>query len=178
MSVWNWLGFEQGPPVGAAPDDALDSIVDVLSHMDETTARYLAAFAYVLGRVAHADSHISDEETATMKGLVVKHGQLPEEQAVAVVEMAKQQAVLFGPTDNVVVTRQLEGNLSREQKLSLLHCLYAVCAADQHISTEEDNEVRRISTELRLKHADFIAVRRHYKKHLGVLKPPQPRGSA
>jgi uncharacterized tellurite resistance protein B-like protein len=178
MSVWNWLGFDEGPPVGAAPDDALDSIVDVLSHMDETTARYLAAFAYVLGRVAHADSHISDEEAATMKRLVVKHGELSREQATAVVDMAKQQAVLFGATDNVVVTRQLDRNLSRGQKLSLLHCLYAVCAADRHISTEEDNEVRRISTELRLKHSDFIAIRRHYAEHLGVLKPPEPRGAA
>ena len=178
MSVWNWLGFEQGPPAGAVPGDALDSIVDVLNHTDEATARYLAAFAYVLGRVAHADNHISDEETTTMRSLVVKHGRLPEQQAVAVVEMAKQQAVLFGPTDNVVVTRELDGHLSREHKLSLLHCLYAVCAADHDISTEEDNEVRRISTELRLKHSDFIAVRRQYAEHLGVLKPPQPRDSA
>ena len=178
MSVWNWLGFAEGPPAGAEPGDALDSIVEVLSHTDETTARYLAAFAYVLGRVAHADSHISDEETATMRGLVEKHGHLSEEQAVVVVEMAKQQTVLFGATQDFVVTRQLDRNLSRDQKLSLLHCLYAVCAADHHISTEEDNEVRRISKELRLKHSDFIAVRCQYAEHLGVLKPPQPRGTA
>ena len=178
MSVWAWLGFEEGPPVAAAQGDALDSIVDVLAHTDETTARYLAAFAYLLGRVAHADSHISDEETAAMRSLVEKHGRLPEEQAVAVVEMAKQQAVLFGATENFVVTRQLDRNLSRDRKLSLLHCLYAVCAADHHISTEEDNEVRRISKELRLKHSDFIAVRRQYAEHLGVLKPPQARGTA
>jgi hypothetical protein len=45
-----------------------------------------------------------------------------------------------------------------------------VCSADRSISTVEDNEIRKISTELKLSHEDFIAVRLNYRDHLAVLK--------
>jgi hypothetical protein len=34
----------------------------------------------------------------------------------------------------------------------------------------EDNEIRRITRELRIEHADYIAVRLAHREHLGVLK--------
>src|SRR3974377_492152 len=63
-------------------------------------ARYLAAFAYVLGRVANADLDISDAETARMVDLVQRVGKLPEEQAILAVAIAKSQNKLFGGTEN------------------------------------------------------------------------------
>ena len=54
-------------------------------------AKYLAAFAYILGRVAHSDSHFSEEETRKMQEIVQVLGHLPEAQAVLVVEIAKNE---------------------------------------------------------------------------------------
>ena len=45
-----------------------------------------------------------------------------------------------------------------------------MCAADQSISVQEDNEIRNISQELKLSHEDFIAVRLNYRDYLAVLK--------
>jgi uncharacterized tellurite resistance protein B-like protein len=59
---------------------------------------------------------------------------------------------------------------SRAQKLALLSCLFAVSSSDRSISTIEDNEIRKISRELRLDHSDFITARAAYKEHLEVLK--------
>jgi uncharacterized tellurite resistance protein B-like protein len=87
-----------------------------------------------------------------------------------VVQIAKSQATLFGGTENFLVTREFNKMASREQKLALLECLFAVSAADESISNVEDREVRQIANELQLTHQDFINARLMYKEHLAVLK--------
>ena len=86
--------------------------------------------------------------------------------------MAKSQNLLFGGTENYLVTRELNRIASREQKLALLDCLFAVSAADESISTVEDNVIRQIAAELRLEHREFIEVRSRFRDHLAVLKKP------
>ncbi len=105
-----------------------------------------------------------------MARIVMDHGELSEEQAVIVVQMAKSQNLLFGGTENFLVTREMSRIATRAQKLALLDCLFAVSAADDSISTAEDNVIRQIATELLLEHADFISVRSRYRDHLAVLK--------
>lgn len=135
-------------------------------------ARYIACFAYLLGRVAHADLAISEEETRAMERVVVERGGLPEEEAIIVVQMAKAQNRLFGGTENFLVTREFDRIATREQKLALLHCLFAVGSSDTTVSVIEENEIRQIASELKLEHKDYIAVRLQYRNHLSVLKKP------
>jgi uncharacterized tellurite resistance protein B-like protein len=156
--------------------DTVRRIVGALDRMDPARARYIAAFAYILGRVALADRHCSDEETRTMERLVMRHGGLPEEQAVVVVQIAKSQNALFGGTEDFLVTREFNELATPEQKLSLLDCLYAVSAADDSIATVEDNEIRRIALELHVPFDAFIRVRLAHRARLAVLKPG-PEGS-
>ncbi len=59
-------------------------IVSELEALDPARARFLAAFAYVLSRVAHADSHISEDETEKMREIVQTLGHLPDAQALLV----------------------------------------------------------------------------------------------
>ena len=63
---------------------------------------------------------------------------------------------------------------SREQKLHLLDCLFSIAAADTSIITAEDNEIRRVASELTLEHADYIAVRRPHLEYLQVLRRTAP----
>jgi len=84
--------------------------------------------------------------------------------------MAKTQAILFGGTENYLVTREFNRLATREEKLALLRCLFAVSASDDSISVMEDNEIRRIADELRLTHEDFIAARSEFRKYLSVLR--------
>lgn len=177
MSILEWLGVRKQ---GAEPDEAegavtatVRKIVDELDHMEPERAHFIAAFAYILSRVARADLKVSDEEMRAMERIVVEHGALPEEQAVIVVQMAKSQNLLFGGTENYLVTRELNRIATREQKLALVDCLFAVSAADESISTVEDNVIRQICAELRLEHREFIEVRSRYRDHLAVLKPPE-----
>lgn len=172
MSILKFLGLshEHLSSAPAGETDTVRKIVYKLDSLPEDQARYIAAFAYLLSRVARADLHVSAEETAAMERLVVQQGGLTEELAPVVVQMAKSQNLLFGATENYLVTREFERMATREQKLATLDCLFAVAAADNNITSEEDNVVKQISEELRLSHSDYIAARLRYKEYLAVLK--------
>lgn len=175
MSIWRLLGQEKHKIIRQAPPaetETVRKIVDALEGMDPERARYVAAFAYLLSRVAYADRHITAEETREMEHIVMERGGLPEEQAILVVQMAKTQNRLFGGTENFLVTKEFNDMATRDQKLALLHCLYAVCASDRVVTTKEDNEIRTISQELLLTHQDFIDVRYSYREFLSVLQNP------
>jgi uncharacterized tellurite resistance protein B-like protein len=175
MSLLRFLGLDQQTDSGSASSDTetLRKITQALNEMDPKQAGYIATFAYILGRVAHADMEISPEETEEMERKVMELGHLPEEQAIIVVQIAKTQNVLFGGTENFLVTREFNKTATREQKITLLHCLFAVSSTDEDISSSENREIRQIVSELKLEHKDFIAVRSEYRHHLSVLKKPE-----
>lgn len=174
MSILKFLGLESEqirPASPATPEtEAVRKITAALDQMDPEQARYIAAFAYILSRAARADLHISEMETRMMERIVAEHSRLPEEQAVMVVQIAKTQNLLFGATENFIVTRDFAKIATRQQRLALLDCLFAVAAAEGLISMQEDSEIRQIARELKLDHRDFIAVRSNYRDHLSVLK--------
>src|SRR5690349_10887723 len=157
MSILKFLGINTDTTGHAArtPEtDTVRNIVQKLDQLPERQARYIAAFAYLLSRAARADLEIGADETAVMEHIIMREG-LPEELAVVVVHMAKTQNQLFGATEDYLVTREFERIATREQKLALLECLFAVTAADENITSEEDYVVKQISSELKLSHSDY-----------------------
>jgi len=183
-SLLRFFGFQsddEAPPepsLSERENDAVHAILRSLEELPPERARLIACFAYVLGRVAHADLDISEEETAAMERIVVEHAHLPPEQAAIVVQVAKMQVRLFGATQNYVVTRELAELVDRQQARALLSCLFAVSAADEHVSGTEDAEIKRIANELRLERSDYLAARSAVKEHLGVLKGIPKRDDA
>jgi uncharacterized tellurite resistance protein B-like protein len=176
MSLLRFLGLsaETDRPTESAngdPDtDTMRRIAAELDALPEARASYLAAFAYILGRVAHADSNFSELETRKMQEIVSGLGHLPEAQAVLVVEIAKNQVRLFGSTENFLVTRRFREMAPAEQRTELLDCIFAVSAADQSISVLEETQAGQIAKELGLTHDEFVAARLTYREHLETLK--------
>jgi uncharacterized tellurite resistance protein B-like protein len=163
MSILEWfrsLGASGAP--GHGDTETVRRIVAQLDAIEPQRARYLAAFAYVLGRVANADLDISDAETARMVDLVQRAGKLPEEQAILVVAIAKNQNRLFGGTENFLVTREFRAVASEAGRRDLLDCLFAVAAADETISAEEEAQIRQIASELGIQHDEYVNVRLAY----------------
>jgi uncharacterized tellurite resistance protein B-like protein len=180
MGILDFLGLKKtevaATAAPASPEtETVRKIVARLDAMDPEQARYVAAFAFILSRVAHADLNISEQETAAMERIVMERGGLPEEQAVLVVQMAKTQSRLFGGTENFLVTREFTRLATPEQKLALLDCLFAVSAADLSVSSAEEVEIKKIVTELKLSHDDYIAARLRYRDYLAVLKKTDVR---
>ncbi|MCC7415661.1 MAG: TerB family tellurite resistance protein [Acidobacteria bacterium] len=164
MSILDRLRALRSSPSGASQGDTdtVRRIVGELDRLEPRRARYLAAFAYVLSRVAGADLSISAAETAKMIDLVRHAGRLPEAQAVIVVEIAKSQNRLFGGTENFLVTRELREVATDAERQELLECLFAVSAADDAIDGEEEAQIWQIASELGFEHADYVRVRMAY----------------
>jgi uncharacterized tellurite resistance protein B-like protein len=176
MSLLKFLGFgkeESGDPdLGSSGDTlaTLRKIVGALEKMDPARARHVAGFAFILSRVAYADRVISEDETRAMEKAVMKWGHLPEEQALLVVQIAKNQNILFGGTDNFIVTRDYKEASTKEELTELLHCLFAVSAADDSISGEEESVISRIAKELGFTHKEQVAIRSMYRDKRSVMK--------
>ena len=171
--IRSWLGVEQVET--RADQTTLRAVLDALDKMEPDRARYLARFAYLLGRVAHADQIVSAEETQTMERILEVEGHLPPDQAVLVVGLAKTSNLLFGGTDNFLVAREFEGQATHAQKIELLRCLFAVSTAEEGVSIAEEREIQRIARELRIDQQDLVAMRLEFREHLpGLSKRSQP----
>ncbi|MGH9349835.1 MAG: TerB family tellurite resistance protein [Vicinamibacterales bacterium] len=158
-----WLGLDREETTEDAP---LRDTLEALDHLEPRRARYLAAFAYLLGRVAHADQHVSPDETRAMESHVMHEGQISREQAMLVVQLAKTSNLLFGGTANFLVAREFSALASYDEKLSLMRCIFAVSATDDGISTSEESEIHRLGKELRIQHEDLVALRVQHRRHL------------
>jgi uncharacterized tellurite resistance protein B-like protein len=167
-TIWSWLGLGGREPQESS---VLRDVVNALDRLEPDRARYVARFAYLLGRVAHADQHVSPEETGAMETLIREHGQLPDDQAMLVVQLAKTSNLLFGGTANFYVAREFSALATYDQKLALMRCLFEVSAADDTISTAEEGEIHRIANELRIDQPDLLALRVAHRRHL----PGMPR---
>ena len=163
-----WLGGGQE----AVESDALVRAAAALDGVPPERARYVAAFAYLLARVAAVDSHVSPDEMDLMHRVVQREAGLSDEEAKVIVDLALGDALRFAGTHNLDVTREFLILSTAEQRLGLLRCLFAVSAADDSVELAEDNEIRRISRELKIEHADFIGARAEVRAHLKVLRLP------
>jgi uncharacterized tellurite resistance protein B-like protein len=163
-----WLGLGETKEPEFAP---LRETLEALDHLEPQRARYLGAFAYLLGRVAHADQHVSPEETRAMEALLEEHGGLSTEQAMLVAQLAKTSNLMFGGTANFLVARQFAELATYEEKLALMRCLFVLSGTHEAISTAEESEIHRIANELRIDPPDLLALRVAHQRHL----PGMPR---
>jgi len=173
MSLLRFLGLGGREPAGGSGEETetVRRVVDALERLDPETSRYVARFAYVLGRVAGADDGVSADETRMIERIVRERGGLTESQSVLVVQIAKAQQAMFGATEDYLVTREFASTATKQQRLGLLDCCFAVSAVDEDVSGAEDDTVREIAKQLGLSHDDFIAARSAYREYLAVLKP-------
>lgn len=167
MSILKWLGLAGAEPDAA--DNKLHGIEQSLAAQGPERARFIACFAYILMRAAKADHHVSDDELQEVGRVIREWAHVDDEQAALIVRVAREAGHSRG-TDDFLISREFERVATREEKLALLDCLFEIAGADAAIGTVEDNEVRRIASELKLEHSDYITVRQRHLGRLNVLR--------
>lgn len=161
-----FLGLESGENDPETGSPALARIIEVLEGMPRERAHYLATFACVLARIAHADLKIEDSEVDAMVRATASLGELGADESKLVVEIAQAHSRDEGGTSNYQITREFRKISTREQRIGLIECLYAVSAADGSVSITESTEVLKISGELGLSRSETNAIKAGWKDHL------------
>ena len=168
MSIREWLGL--GPAEDRDDTDSIHRIVRELEAMEPGRARHLALFAFLLARVADVDLRVTAEETRERERIGEQMGRLPPAQAALVVEIAKAENRLFGATQNFLAAREFRDLASPGEKADLLHCMFAVAAADGTISVSEEEAIREVSRELLLGNEEYLAIRGAWRDKRAVLR--------
>jgi uncharacterized tellurite resistance protein B-like protein len=159
------------PASGPTPDTAtVRRIVAQLEELPPERARYLAAASYVLARVTNADLAVSPEETAFMERTLVEESGIGEAEAVLVVEAAKQQARLFGSTEDYLVTREFKRISDSDQRLRLLRACFLAAASDGSISSAESATLDQVASELDIDAPGLGALRTEFADRFSVVQ--------
>ena len=157
-------------PADEAETETVRRIVRALEQVDPARRRYLAGFAYVLARAAHADLEVTEDEARLMEHIVTEIGGLPEAQAVLVVEIARSQTELYSGTEDYLVTREFNETATDEERQSAVAACFAVVASDHEITAEEYAEMTEIADELGLTRAQLNVIRNEYRDQLTAIK--------
>jgi len=177
-SILELLGLKQPTPQDTPGDTALVRIAQRAEGLDPERARLVAALATVLVRVARADMSISEVETARMVEIVRQTGDLSPDQARLVVDLALELQESQRGVLDYIATRELRRLAGPVDRAKLLSCLFAVTAADDSISSAEEEEVRQMASELGFEHRDYIAARSAFRDQREVLRGMPRRSTA
>jgi len=167
-SILSFLGVS--PAAAESGADTIHRIAAELDQLEPERARFVAAFAFVLSRIARADHEVTADEVAAMERLVAERGHLAPAQAALAVQMAKLQQQMFGGTDDFLVTRELARIATHEERLAIIDCLFAVASADRKILNAEADEIARIGRELKVEQSDLSRLRHAYSEFLEARK--------
>ena len=149
---------------------SMQPLLAALSELDADQARYLAAFAYVLSRVAAADRIIDPTEVREMRSALMEEGALPPSQAELVVQLATTEAHQQGASQDYVVTRRLVELTPRAERSRILKCAIRVAAADQVIDGHEEHELRGIARQLGFSDKQFLQTLNEYRDFRSILR--------
>lgn len=170
MSLLRFLGLGDKSAGRGAEPASLVELGAELESLPPGEARFVAAFAYLLARIAGADLRTDETERVEIARHLEKFGDIPSAQAEVLATSAVRIADAHSPSDDHLVARAFRDMTEAPERLRLLRCLYAVAAADQTVSTQEDNEIFEVATAIGVAREQVVALRSEFKQYLGSMK--------
>lgn len=170
VSLFRFLGLAVTADPAEREPESLRELGAKLSSLAPEDARFVAAFAYLLARVAGADLRTESGEREIIADRLGSLAGLERERALILADAAIAAAETHSASDDHLVARSYREMATDDERQRLVRCLYAVAAADSNITTPEDNEIFEIATEIGMGRSDVVALRAEFKEHLAVLR--------
>jgi uncharacterized tellurite resistance protein B-like protein len=170
VSLFRFLGLAMTADPAEREPESLRELGARLSALPPEDARFIAAFAYLLARVAGADLRMENGEREIIADRLGSLAGLERERARILADAAIAAATTHSASDDHLVARSYREMATDDERQLLVRCLYAVAAADSNITTPEDNEIFEIATEIGMGRNDVVALRAEFKEHLAVLR--------
>jgi len=157
------------PPIGVGETDSVRILAASLEAMPPDRARFIAAFAYLLGRAANATGGMTEVERAAILK-IAEAGGLEPATAPFVVDLAGTLSGDFGATEDFLVTREFKAISTIEERQRLLRCCFLVMAADDEIDATESWLANRLAEELDVERPDLNRIRSEFHEQLSGVR--------
>lgn len=115
------------------------------------------ATAVLLIEVSKADFEQDDSELAVIRGLLLSHLSLCEEEVDTLLQHAHEEADKLVSLQHI--TRLMNEQLDQQAKVKVIELMWKVVYADGEKHHYEEHLMRQISDLLYVEHADFIQAR-------------------
>lgn len=170
MSLWDVLGMGQRRRA-EDPDLGLlfGGIERVLAGAPEAEIKLVTGYAGLLGKVAYADTEVTQEEGERIRRTLGAELGLGLGRVERIAELLEQERARLFTIEDYIYVRLVNEVADRDQKLALLRAMFAIAAADGSVRDREEQVIRVAAKGLLLSHADFIDARRQFREHLAVL---------
>ena len=122
--------------------------------LSEDTLRTLSLAGGVMAQIARANPQVSGPEVGVMVDALGAYWHLTREQATFVAEVAVDETASH--LDRYRLAREFAEVCSYEERVEFLDVLFAVAAADGRATYQEIEEIRHVSSNLKLPHEAFI----------------------
>ncbi|MET0283261.1 MAG: TerB family tellurite resistance protein [Polyangiales bacterium] len=133
-------------------------------------AAIVGALAGLFAFVAYADRSYTDSEKQAVRAALARFHQLKPQGIDAVCALLETQVAELAHEPLQTYTRVLYELSDREARLEVLDVLMDVATADDVLSMDETNGLRRIANLLGLSESDYTAAQTKHRDHLSVLR--------
>ena len=137
---------------------------------DEQTYINYACIAGLMARVAFADMRVEDGEEDYMQEALFDWTDLSEDDSRSLTNLAVENVKKLVNLENHYYCSPLVEHFSEGERYNLIRVLFQLAASDGEVSNVESEEIRSITTYLRLTHKHYISARSEVSEHLSINK--------
>jgi uncharacterized tellurite resistance protein B-like protein len=166
----NWLNRASVVQSPQGAQEVESTVRAELKGADEETVYIVTAIAGLLGAVAYADSVFSEEEQARVRAELGRIQGMTSTGVEAVCAAIGRHLSEIATIQVPRYTRVLRELADRELRLQLLEILVALAAADEVITTDETDVLRKMTASLGLTQDDYNDAQAKFRDQLSVLK--------
>lgn len=137
---------------------------------DAQSVAIVGALAGLFACVAYADRQYSPQEADTVRAELRRVDGLSEQGARAVEALLDSRIGELSRESLPTYTRVLYDGVEREFRLEVLDVLMDLAAADEVVTMDETNLLRRVARLLGLSDEEYVASQSRHRERLSVLK--------
>jgi len=146
-----------------------EAVAAQLPEADDATKRIVTAIAGLLGCVAYADREYAAEEAKLVQQELGRIQGLSSAGAQAICNVLRNEIATIAQAGDQHWSREIKELADRDLRYEVLEVLVDLAAADQELTVEETNYLRRLSTALGLAQRDYDAAQARHRDRLSVL---------
>ena len=147
-----------------------DKISELGANMAETELKKITATAGLCGRVAYADTEITDDEINKIKTVLRNDSKLSANAADIVVTLILEKKVELLTLEEHFYTRLSNESMNPDEKHALMKNMFQIAAADGTICLEEENLLFNVASQLKIPRQTIVEFKREFKSYLSVFQ--------